>query len=154
MKKDTAKEDNAKKTGRRRAAMDRGLDCARLSGAIREAFDWGLDVAARLVREYPEDADAVERVRAFMYARMDDRPASVAMDDVLFTFGLLIGAIDRELAGIVPGAAVPPVPMPAPMPVPMPVPMPMPHHEPRMARRRPCGTFRHGGLTTHHLAFA
>jgi hypothetical protein len=145
VKKDTAKHDNAKKTERRQAAMSRGLDGAHLINAIREAFEWGLDVAARLVREYPEDADAVERVRAFMRARMDDRPASVAVDDVLFTFGLLMGSIDRELAGIVPGSIVPPVPAQ----------VPVPHHDPRIAWRRPCGASRHVDTNTaHHLAFA
>jgi len=145
VKKDTAKHDNAKKTERRQAAMSRGLDSARLRGAIREAFEWGLDVAARLVREDPEDASAVERVRTFMRARMDDRPANVAVDDVLFTFGLLIGAIDRELAGIVPGSLVPSVP----------VPVPVPHHAPPIAWERPCGAHGHVGThTAHHLALA
>ena len=71
-----------------------------LIGAFREAFEWALDVAAALAREYPEEVAAVERVREFMRARLAGKPAMVSVDDVLLTFGLLIGAIERDLGPI------------------------------------------------------
>ena len=73
------------------------LDWMPLFKAFKEAFEWSLDVAAALARDYPEELEAVERVRAFMRARIAGSPASVAVDDVLLTFGLVIGAIERDL---------------------------------------------------------
>ena len=75
-------------------------DWQRLFKAFREAFDWALDVAAALARDFPEEVEAVERVRAFMRARLAGQPSNVSIDDVLFTFGLLIGAIERDLGPI------------------------------------------------------
>jgi hypothetical protein len=76
------------------------LDWERLFRAFKEAFDWALDVAKQLARDYPEEVDAVERVRQFMHKRMDGRPAHVKVEDVLFVFGLLIGAIERDLGPV------------------------------------------------------
>ena len=69
----------------------------RLYDAFREAFEWALDVAARLARDFPEEAEAVERVRVYMRKRLAGQPAHVCVDDVLLTFALLIGSIDRDL---------------------------------------------------------
>ncbi|MEJ7597424.1 MAG: hypothetical protein WKG01_05900 [Kofleriaceae bacterium] len=69
----------------------------RLYDTFREAFEWALDVAAKLARDFPEEAEAVERVRAYMRKRLAGEPAHVCIDDVLLTFGLMIGAIDRDL---------------------------------------------------------
>jgi len=83
---------------KRRAPADGGPPhWERLYDAFREAFEWALDVAARLARDFPEEAEAVERVRAYMRKRLAGQPAHVCIDDVLLTFGLLIGAIDRDL---------------------------------------------------------
>ena len=83
---------------KRRAPADGGPPhWERLYSAFREAFEWALDVAARLVCDFPEEAEAVERVRAYMRKRLAGLPAQVSVDDVLLTFGLLIGSIDREL---------------------------------------------------------
>ena len=76
------------------------LDWERLFRAFREAFDWALDVAVALARDFPEEVEAVERVRTFMRARLAGKPAMVSIDDVLFTFGLLIGAIERDLGPV------------------------------------------------------
>ena len=65
--------------------------------AFKDAFEWALDVAKRLARDYPEEVEAVERVRSFMRARMAGQNPIVPVDDVLFTFGLVIGAIERDL---------------------------------------------------------
>jgi hypothetical protein len=76
------------------------LDWASLFGAFKEAFEWALDVAKNLARDYPEEVEAVERVRAFMRKRIAGMPAHIRIDDVLFTFGLIIGAIDRDLGPV------------------------------------------------------
>ncbi len=72
-------------------------DWAPMFQAFKDAFEWALDVAKRLARDYPEEVEAVERVRTFMRARMAGRNPIVPVDDVLFTFGLVIGAIERDL---------------------------------------------------------
>ena len=66
-------------------------------GAFREASDWVLDVAAHIARDYRDEVAAVERVRAFMHAKLVDRPAQLRIDDVLFTFALVLAAIERDL---------------------------------------------------------
>ncbi len=76
------------------------LDWTPLFSAFREAFEWALDVAVGLARDYPEEIEAVERVRTFMRARIAGQPAHVRVDDVLFTFGLIIGAIERDLGPV------------------------------------------------------
>jgi hypothetical protein len=76
------------------------LDWTPLYQAFREAFEWALDVAVQLARDFPEEVEAVERVRTFMRARITGQPAHVRVDDVLFTFGLIIGAIERDLGPI------------------------------------------------------
>ena len=71
-----------------------------LFGALREAFEWALDVATRLARDFPEDVEAVARVRTFERARIAGQPSQVPVDDVLFTFALIIGAIERDLGPV------------------------------------------------------
>jgi hypothetical protein len=76
---------------------------------------------AHIAREYRDEVDAVERVRAFMHARLVDRPAQLRIDDVLFTFALVLAAIERDLAPLdrrgPTFAAVTPVPRVTPLPV-------------------------------------
>ena len=76
------------------------LDWTPLFSAFQEAFEWALDVAVALARDFPEEVDAVERVRTFMRARIAGQPSHVRADDVLFTFGLIIGAIERDLGPV------------------------------------------------------
>ncbi len=73
------------------------LDWTRLYQAFHEATDWALDVAAQLARDYPEEVETVERVRSFLRRRIGGIPAHVRIDDVMFVFGLIIGAIERDL---------------------------------------------------------
>src|SRR5450432_4714591 len=68
--------------------------------AFREAFEWALDVARNLARDYPEEVDAVERVRAYLRKRIAGETAPAPVDDVLFTFALIIGAIERDLGPV------------------------------------------------------
>jgi hypothetical protein len=76
------------------------LDWTPLFRAFKEAFEWSLDVAKQIARDYPEEVEAVERVRVFMRKRIAGIPAHVRIDDVLLTFGLIIGAIERDLGPV------------------------------------------------------
>ena len=95
------KQKTHRNTGRSRELAQSGpLDWTPMFQAFKEAFDWALDVAAGLARDYPEEVEAVERVRAFMHNRINGEPANVRIDDVLFTFALIIGAIERDLGPV------------------------------------------------------
>jgi hypothetical protein len=71
-----------------------------LFAAFHETTELALDVAAQFARGFPDDTDAVERVRAFLRARLVGRDASISLDDVLRTFGLLIVALGRDRESI------------------------------------------------------
>ncbi|MEJ7598484.1 MAG: hypothetical protein WKG01_11290 [Kofleriaceae bacterium] len=88
-----------KRPSKKRRPHDDGKEpeWTRLYHAFREAFDWALDVAASLARDFPEEVEAVERVRVYMRKRTAGHPAQVRIDDVLFTVGLLISAIERDI---------------------------------------------------------
>ena len=76
------------------------LDWTPLFRAFKEAFEWTLDVAKNLARDYQEEVEAVERVRVFMRKRVAGMPAHIRVDDVLFVFGLIMGAIERDLGPV------------------------------------------------------
>lgn len=76
------------------------LDWKPLLMAFREAMEWALDIASALAREFPEEVAAVERVRLYLRKRIAGIPAYLDETDLLFTFGLLIGAIERDLGPI------------------------------------------------------
>ena len=76
------------------------LDWRPLLMAFREATEWALDIACALAREFPEEVAAVERVRIYLRKRIAGIPAHLDETDLLFTFGLLIGAIERDLGPI------------------------------------------------------
>jgi hypothetical protein len=78
----------------------RPLDWIPLFQAFHDAFEWALDVARGLAGDFSEEVDAVERVRTFMRSRIAGRVSHVRADDVLFTFGLIIGAIERDLGPV------------------------------------------------------
>ncbi|HEU0029893.1 MAG TPA: hypothetical protein VFQ53_04615 [Kofleriaceae bacterium] len=103
MKKDSARHSKKQAKPAREVEdelAEEAIDWKPLFQAFRDAFDWALDVAASLARDFPEEVEAIERVRTFVRARLAGRPASVAVDDVLFAFGLLIGAIDRDIGPV------------------------------------------------------
>ncbi len=64
-----------------------------LSGVI----DWALDIAAKLSRDYDEDLDAIENVRAFVNGWLDGRRAEVPLTDLLTTIAILFAAIEIDL---------------------------------------------------------
>jgi hypothetical protein len=65
-----------------------------LYAALRDAVEWALDLASRIAAPYPEEQDAVERVRAFVNARLAGIPADLDVNDVMLTLGILIAAIE------------------------------------------------------------
>jgi hypothetical protein len=74
-----------------------------LFAALRDTAEWALDRASELASPYPEEQDAVERVRAYFRARVAGRPAELVVHDVLLALGILIAAIDapaREASAI------------------------------------------------------
>ena len=77
--------------------MRSDLDWPAMFGAFREAFEWTLDVAKDLARDYPDEVAAVERVRSFMRAQVTGRDVHICAEDVLFTLALIVGAIERDL---------------------------------------------------------
>lgn len=65
---------------------------------LAEAIEWVLDVAVRLAAPYPEEVLAIENVRAYVRAHRAGEPATIAVDDVLLAFGIVIAAIDWRRA--------------------------------------------------------
>lgn len=65
-----------------------------LFAALRDTAEWALDRASEMASPYADEQDAVERVRAYLRARLAGRPAELAVDDVLLTLGIVIAAID------------------------------------------------------------
>lgn len=61
------------------------------------AADWAFNVACDLAQDFPEDVRTIERVRSFVRARMGGQPAHVRTEDVLFAFGLVLGAVGRDM---------------------------------------------------------
>ena len=87
------------------------INWAPVADAIYEVIDWALDIGAALTREYEEELAAVENVRRFVCAQREGRVARLALDDLLFTITVIVGAIERDLGGDG-GASAPPTPPP------------------------------------------
>jgi len=68
-----------------------------LFAAFSDALEWALSRAGSLARPYPDEVAAVQRVRAFVRRRLDGDPAHVRSDDLLFTLGLIAGALQRDV---------------------------------------------------------
>jgi hypothetical protein len=73
------------------------LDWSLLFRAFKDASEWVLDCASHTARDYPDELAAVERVRKFMRARNAGHAAHLRIDDLLFTFALVLAAIERDL---------------------------------------------------------
>lgn len=95
-----------KKTTKKKTAASRendernGVDWGPLYQALEEAFEWALDIARSIARDYPEEVAAVERVRAFMRKRVAGLPAELPFEDIMLTFALIIGAIEQDLGPV------------------------------------------------------
>lgn len=90
------KKENQAKPATPEIASEGPIELEPVLVAIEEALDWALDVAAGLVRDFPEEVASIERARAFMRKRFRGEPATVAVEDVLFAIGLIIGSIEYD----------------------------------------------------------
>lgn len=77
--------------------MSGQLDWSLLFRAFQDASEWVLDCAEYTARDYPDEVAAVARVRRFMRARNAGYAAHLRIDDLLFTFALVLASIDRDL---------------------------------------------------------
>ncbi len=73
-------------------------DWAPLFSAFADALEWVLDRAGDFARAYPQEVATIERVRGFVRKRIAGEPAHVRVDDLLFTIGLVAGALERDRA--------------------------------------------------------
>ena len=95
--KDTTVEKKRKtNTGGSSVSPAQRLKWAALLGAFQGVINWGLDAAARLAHQYPDEVETIERVRAFVSGRIRGRSAPIELDDLLFAFALAMAAIDHE----------------------------------------------------------
>ena len=69
-----------------------------LIGAFSEPLEWSLDRAASFARHYPEEVATIERVRGYMRARVANKQLPLDLDDLVFAFTLVMGALDFELS--------------------------------------------------------
>lgn len=82
----------------RRIETDRGVvnDWQPLLAAVQDVSEWALDIAAKLSRDYPEDLEAIENVRAFVRAWAEGRRSEVTVSDVLTTIAIIFSAIEID----------------------------------------------------------
>jgi hypothetical protein len=69
-----------------------------LIGAFSEPIEWSLDRAASFARHYPDEVATIERLRAYMRARVASKQLPIELDDLVFAFTLVMGALDFELS--------------------------------------------------------
>ena len=70
---------------------------AALIGAFSEPLEWALDRAAHFARHHADEVETIERVRAYMRARVANQQLPLELDDLVFAFTLVMGAVDFEL---------------------------------------------------------
>lgn len=71
-----------------------------VAAVLRDLVSWGADIAILLTRGCPEDRDAIERVRRYVYAWLAGESCpEVVINDVLTTAAALMAGIDRNLGG-------------------------------------------------------
>jgi hypothetical protein len=74
-----------------------------VAAVLRDLVSWAADIATLLTRGYPEERDAIERVRCYALAWLAGEPCpDVSIDDVLTTTAALMAGIDRDLGGTAP----------------------------------------------------
>ena len=71
-----------------------------LFAAFSDSLEWALSRANSLAAANPllvDEVACVQRVREFVRRRIDGDPAHVRSDDLLFTLGLIAGALERDV---------------------------------------------------------
>lgn len=68
-----------------------------LFAAFSDALEWALSRAGSFAGAYPDEVATVQRVREFVRRRLAGDPAHVRSDDLLFTLGLIAGALQRDV---------------------------------------------------------
>lgn len=74
-----------------------GRDWASLFEQLSGVLDWGLDLAAKLSRDYEEDLESIENVRDFVHGWLDGHRAEVPLTDLLTTIAILFSAVELDL---------------------------------------------------------
>ncbi len=64
---------------------------------MKDVIDWALDIAVRLSRDFPEDVEAIEHVRACFHAWLAGHPCVIDIDDLLITFASILSNVERDL---------------------------------------------------------
>jgi hypothetical protein len=96
-------ETTVKKTERKKhprgASVGRDVmrDWQPLFARLQDTFDWALDIAVRLARDYDEEIEAIERVRGYVHGWLEGRRVDVDMDDILTTLAVLFAAIELDV---------------------------------------------------------
>jgi hypothetical protein len=67
-----------------------------LLAALEDVIDWALDIAGVLALPYPEDIDAIARVREFVHAWLEGRRAEIRLVDVLTAIATIFAALELE----------------------------------------------------------
>jgi len=76
------------------------LEWQSLFGAFRDTLEWVLDLSAEVARNFPDEVAAVERVRTFMRRELAGVPAHLRIEDLLFTFALMLVAVERRRSSL------------------------------------------------------
>jgi hypothetical protein len=89
------KKDKKKQAGNVLSDVER--DWQPLFAQLIEVAEWALDIAAKLSRDYDEDQEAIENVRAFVRGWLDGRPVELPLTDLLTAIAILLSAIEIDL---------------------------------------------------------
>jgi hypothetical protein len=92
--KKTEKTKSNKKTGRTEERCVR--DWHPLFTRLKDAIDWGLDIAVALAGDDNEEIEAIERVRDYLHGRLIGETIDVDINDVLTTLAILFAAIELD----------------------------------------------------------
>lgn len=72
-------------------------DWGSLFQQLKGVIDWGLDIAAKLSRDYEEDLEAIENVRTFVHGWLEGQRTELPLTDLLTTLAIIFAAIELDL---------------------------------------------------------
>ena len=100
------KQDKIKTRSRARTrARDHMLEWEPLVEPFRDRWEWAFDRMQAISEPYPEEVDAIKRVRSVVLRQASRR--GLRVDELLLALGLLIALVDRETELELPGAPYP-----------------------------------------------